>query len=183
VTIAPKIIVPAILLLLGWKGASAQPARVQSLPKFMGRQVTIVEPEREDPDGFFPKGPASVCVEAPPQRQCYMAPEAFGNSPTVSVVQLEKGMSALLSSADTGGISGWQTHFALLRPGTGKNLEDLFRSGISVSNQSQHAFWTDPAISDASIFMTAEYVWVRMRDTTTSIGTQSPPMSGGRLLW
>jgi hypothetical protein len=88
----------------------------------MGRQVTIVEPEREDPDGFFPKGPASVCVEAPPQRQCYMAPEAFGNSPTVSVVQLEKGMSALLFSADTGGISGLANSFCSPSPWDRKEL-------------------------------------------------------------
>ena len=30
---------------------------------------------------------------------------------------------------------------------------------LSVSNQSQHAFWNDPAISDAPIFATADYVW------------------------
>jgi len=30
-------------------------------------------------------------------------------------------------------------------------------SGVSVSNQNQHAFWTEPTISDAPIFLTAEY--------------------------
>ena len=29
----------------------------------------------------------------------------------------------------------------------------------SVSNQSQYAFWSDPTISDAQIFITADYVW------------------------
>ena len=30
---------------------------------------------------------------------------------------------------------------------------------MEVSNQSQHAFWTEPAISGAPIFVTADYVW------------------------
>ena len=38
-------------------------------------------------------------------------------------------------------------------------MEDLFRSDTSLSNQSQHAFWNDSAISDAQIFVTADYVW------------------------
>jgi len=32
-------------------------------------------------------------------------------------------------------------------------------SDISVSNQSQHAFWNDPTISDAPIFVVADFVW------------------------
>jgi hypothetical protein len=148
----------AALLLLGANAIAQSVRRHGDLPKFMGREVTITEPER-DPDGYFPKGPASMCLEGLPQRQCYTAPEAFGNSPTVAVVQLEKDMPALLFSADSGGVSGWTIHFALLRPGTGKDLQDLFMSGISVSNQSQHAFWSDPAISDAQFFVTADYVW------------------------
>jgi hypothetical protein len=68
-------------------------------------------------------------------------------------------MPALLFSAATGGVSGWTIHFALLRPGTGKDLEDLFIEDMSVSNQSRHAFWHDSAISDAQIFVTADYVW------------------------
>lgn len=28
-----------------------------------------------------------------------------------------------------------------------------------LSNQSQHAFWSDPAISDAPVFVTADFVW------------------------
>ena len=150
---AAKLIIPVVLLFFVSKDIGGQ-----SLPKFMGRKVTIIEPERDE-DGFFPKGPASVCVEGPPQRQCYTAPQAFGNSPAVAVVQLEKDMSALLFSAASGGVSGWQIHFALLRPGTGKDLQDLFMSDISVANQSQHAFWSDLSISNAQIFVTAEFVW------------------------
>jgi hypothetical protein len=71
---------------------------------------------------------------------------------------LDKSTSALLFSAASGGISGWQVHFALLRPGTGKDLEDLFFSDISISNQSQYAFWKEPSISASQVFVTAEYV-------------------------
>ena len=143
-----KLIVLAALLSLG---TSAQP-----LPRYMGREVTIIKPEREDQ--FIPKGPASVCVEAPPHRQCYTAPEKFGNDPTVSIVQLDKDTPALLFSASSGGVSGWLVHFALLRPGTGKDLEDSFPY-ISLDNQNQYAFWTEPSISRSPIFLTADVAW------------------------
>jgi hypothetical protein len=152
------VIIPAVLLLLGSNhlGAQAAPARV--LPKFMGRDVTVVVPET-DTDGFFPKGPASVCIEGPPRRQCYTAPKDFGRSPTVEVVQLGENMPALLFSAASGGVSGFGIHFALLQPGTANDLNDLFPYGLSVSNQSEHAFWNHPSISDAPIFVTADYEW------------------------
>jgi len=145
------------MLLLGTKDIGAQPVPDKHPPKFMQREVTVVEPEL-DADGFFPKGPASVCVEGP-QRQCYTAPKDFGRNPTVTVVQVEKDASALLFSAASGGVSGFQIHLSLLRPGITNNLENLFRSDLSVSNQSQHAFWNDPAISKAAIFLTADFVW------------------------
>jgi hypothetical protein len=84
----------------------------------MGREVTVTAPEL-DADGFFPKGPATVCVEAPPQRQCYTAPMDFGRSPAVEVIQIDKDTPALFFSAAGGGVSGWIVHFALLRPGIG----------------------------------------------------------------
>jgi hypothetical protein len=117
----------------------------------------MVQPEIE-PDGFFAKGPASVCIEGP-QRQCYTAPKDYGRFPEVAVVQVEKDVPALFFSAASGGVSGFAIHFALLRPGKREDLQDLFLSGIEVTNQSQHAFWTDPSISDAKIFVTAQYVW------------------------
>jgi len=148
---AVKILIPAVLLVLGLTAPG------QDLPKFMGREVMMTVPEL-DADGFFPKGPASVCVEGPPQRQCFTAPKDVGKHPTVAAIQLEKDRPALFFSAEAGGVSGWEIHFFLLQPGTGKDLEDLF-SDITVSNQSQHAFWNDSTISDAPIFLTAQYSW------------------------
>jgi hypothetical protein len=130
----------------------------QNLPTFMGRKIEITEPQR-DADGMFPKGPAAICIVGPPQRQCYTAPDDFGNSPKVTLVQLKKGMLAIFFEAASGGTSGWRVHFALLRPNAGKDLEDLFSSDIEISNQSHHAFWSDPAISNALIFVTADSEW------------------------
>ena len=129
-----------------------------SLPKFMGNDVTITKPPF-DPTDMFPKGPATVCVETKPQRQCYTAPEDFVKDTTVSVVQLDKETSALFFSAASGGVSGFRIHYALLRLGTGKDLDNMLLSEAETSNQSQHAFWTDPTISKAKIFVTADYAY------------------------
>jgi hypothetical protein len=155
-----KVILPALLLSFGTQDISAQSnAPNQDLPRFMGREITVVAPERED---GFPKGPASVCVEGPPRRQCYTAPVdgnlPFGNDPTVAVVQLRQDISAILFSAATGGVTGWIIHFSLLRPGEGNTLDDLFLADVSISSRGDHAFWSDAEISDAQIFVTAEYV-------------------------
>ena len=91
--------------------------------------------------------------------QCYTAPPDFGRCVTVELVQVGEDMPALLFSAASGGVSGFGVHFALLRPGMGKDLEELFPSDISISNQSQHAFWNEHTISDVSIFVTAEDIW------------------------
>lgn len=148
-----KVIIAAALLFLGSKELLAQSV----LAKFMGHAITIAK-SKADAEGFA-ADPASVCVEFVPQRQCYTAPNDYRNHPTATVVQVQKDTPALFFSAESYGVSGWQIHFALLRPGTGKNLEDIFRSDTSVSNQSQHEFWTDPSISDAQFFVTADYVW------------------------
>src|ERR1051326_4548910 len=97
----------------------------QELPKFMGRQVTIIDSGRSE-DGFDPKGPATLCAEPPPQRQCYTMPKEYGNEPDAKLVQIDRSTTALLFSAQSGGVSGYNIHFALLHPSIGKDLEDLF---------------------------------------------------------
>lgn len=133
-------------------------ARAQNadLPKFMGRNVTIAAPPL-DADGFSRKGGASVCIEGTQDRHCYTAPKDFGKDPRVSVVQIEKDRPALLFSADSGGVSGFAVHFALLRPGIGKDLDELLN--VSLPNQNQHVFWDLPEFPEAKIFVTAEFVW------------------------
>jgi len=70
---AANLTIPAILLFLSSGPAVPQSIRpTQDFPKFTGREVTITAPQHDpdDPDGFFPLAPASVCIEGPPQRQC-----------------------------------------------------------------------------------------------------------------
>ncbi len=130
--------------------------RSAETPKFMGRDVIVHEPKIED--GMFPKGPASICVEAPPQEQCYTMPLDFGRNTTVALVDVQKDTPALFFSAESGGVSGWSIHFALLLPQTSKQLANLFADNVTVSNQSQHTFWSEPELSQAKIFVTADYL-------------------------
>ncbi|MBV8553517.1 MAG: hypothetical protein JOY54_19640 [Acidobacteriaceae bacterium] len=146
--------IPVCYLVVGWGLLPAQ-----SASSFMGRRVEIAKPQLDD-DGFSSKGPASVCLDPPPDRQCYIAPKDFGRDPSLAVVELDKDTSALLFSAAGGGVSGWEIHLALLRPGTGTELDDLFASSnMTVSNQSQYTFWTEPSLSHWPIFVTADYIW------------------------
>jgi hypothetical protein len=157
--------VSALLLLCGLPHISAQSNRGSpALPTFMGRKITITQPERNDNvPGDFPNGSASICIEGPPSRQCYTSRtfENFlsGNNPTATVVQLKKDLPAILFSVAAGGVSAWQIHLALLQPGRGNALQDLFAHDVSVSNQSQYEFWSVPEISPAQIFVTADAVW------------------------
>jgi hypothetical protein len=144
-TMSAKLIVFAWLLSMG--------TSAQTLPKFMGREVTIIKPEIQD--DFFPKGPASVCIAGPPQRQCYTAPKDFGRDPEITMVRLDNATPAIFFWVASGGVSAFGIHFALLRPGTDKELDDSFPY-IEVSNQSQHAFWNEPSISASPIFLTAD---------------------------
>ena len=64
-------------------------------------------------------------------------------------------------------MSGFTFHFALLKfcdrdrfPGCRiDELRNLLPHELEVSNQSQHARWELSEISDAKIFLTANYVW------------------------
>ena len=141
--------------------ASAQTVlRSPEIPKFMGREVVLYEPaDKGEGTGASPEEPAKVCLEGPPREQCYTTPKEFGFHPTVELVELSKKKSALFFSAASGGVSGWGVHLALLVPGKGKDLEDLLPSDVRISNQSQTAFWSEPELSDTTIFVTATFIW------------------------
>ena len=134
---------------------------------YLGRQMTVVDPGMEDPDGFYPKGEAAVCVQGQQEKDCYKAPKGFGRAPGLSVVELRKGELALFFEAASGGVSGWSVHLALLKfcdreqfPGCRSDeLRNLLPYELAVSNQSQHALWDLPEISDSKVFLTAEAVW------------------------
>lgn len=125
--------------------------------QFLGRDVTILDPGMAD--DFYPKGPASVCVEGPPQRQCYTAPAEFGREPKIEIVELSRNRPALLFSAASGGVSGWRIHFALLRVDMKGKLENMLAEDVQISDQGQYSFLREAAISEAAIFVTATFVW------------------------
>jgi hypothetical protein len=127
--------------------------------RYLGHIVKVIEPEPFGADSRSAKGPASVCVEVAPKPQCYTAPAAFGNNPAVEIVELAPSRTAILFSVESGGVSGWQIHFALLRPGREKALDNFFDSDVSLGNQSRHAFWRENTISPFKIFVTADCVW------------------------
>lgn len=130
-------------------------AVAQTVSSFLGRDVTITKPQLDDV--FFPRGPARICVEGPPEKQCYTTPEGFGRNPKAEVVQLKQDWPALLFSAETGGAASFRTHFVLLRPGTESDLDQLLFD-VTLSNGGEHAFWSIPSISDAKILLTADGV-------------------------
>ncbi len=121
--------------------------------RFMGRTVTVTEGSAT---GKTPR-PASLCWEGRP-RQCFTGPDYATSIPNATVVQIERGTSAILFEAAALGTSGATIHFALLRPGLGKDLEDMFLSDVTLSNQSQHIFLNEPFISQAPLFITADFV-------------------------
>jgi hypothetical protein len=116
---------------------------------FEGRKV-IVQMGHWVDDGTEPGTPATVCIEGPPRRQCYTAPGDFGRTPITRPLALDDGGSALLFAP--GGLSG--IHFALLKPGEGDKLEDIFASTVETSYWSRFAVWTDAMPSP--VFVTAE---------------------------
>lgn len=99
---------------------------------FMGYRVVIEEKPRAD--DFFPEAPASLCLVSETGKQCYEAPKDFGRNANAEVIRLDKDSSALLFSVASGGVSGFEIHYVLLRPG--QRLENLFGMGIKVTNQS-----------------------------------------------
>lgn len=132
----------------------------QSPQKFMGRAVTITGAtyDPDDPEHFYPKGPAKICLEGSP-RQCYSTDDGYGGDPEARPLQIDKATAALLLSSVSGGVSQRVIRFALLRPSSRDELENLFPSTLGISDQGRHEWWSEPSISDAKIFVVAEYTW------------------------
>ena len=127
---------------------------------YMGRAVKLYAPKLDQYDSAPGEPNASICVDGPPQRQCYDAPKGFYRYPSVSKVQISKDVLAMFFSASTYGVSGFAIHHALLvRSKMGDALDNLFASETDTSPQSEDGFWNVPVVSDFKIFVTADYVW------------------------
>jgi hypothetical protein len=147
----------ALLLLLMSSGVAQQ----QNWPKtFVGRRVMVTKPQVGG-DGE-PLGPAVICLFDVSGQQCYTPPEhdvPFGLNPEATAVRLTNNIDGLLFTAEaSAGGSGSSNILALLVPGQGARLRNLFPS-IVVSEQSEHQFIYRQVSSDMPIFAVADYLW------------------------
>jgi len=157
-----------LLIALAASGLYGQTPGEQVVTEFMGHQVTLKKPALDD-NGFAEES-AQVCFDVTSKPQCYTPQHGSGSgwgpdlpiglSPELTLMDLGQDRSALLFTvfANYGG-SGSAFHYALLRPGNGKEIENLLPPDLILSEISEHAFWSDPSISDAPIFVTADFVW------------------------
>jgi len=147
------------LCVVGMSASAQTVHRSPEVPTFEGREVVVYEPALTDEPGIFPAGPAKVCIEGPPKELCYTAPEDFGWRPKVEAVPVSKENSALFFTASGGGVSGRLVYYALLVPKGGKYLENLLVGDTRFSDQGQVTFWSEPEVSEAKIFVTANVIW------------------------
>jgi hypothetical protein len=124
----------------------------QAPVKFMGRAVTLTGAtfDADDPDHYYPKGPARICFDGSP-RQCYTTEDGYGGDPVAHQIQIDKSTSGLFFSSASGGVSQQVIRYALLRPGDGDDLKNIFPPDLQVTDQGEHAWWNEPSISGAMI--------------------------------
>jgi hypothetical protein len=112
-------------------------------------------------DGW-PTSPASVCLKSLHDKECYIPPEhnpPFGLNPKAKEINLNSDVDAVLFTVESSaGGSGSTTAISILKESKGK-LIDLLPE-LSVSNQSEYGLWNESSISNMTILVTADFVWV-----------------------
>jgi hypothetical protein len=103
--------------------------------------------------------PASLCIGIRSQSTCYHAPKDYWIGPKAEIVQIHKNAPAILFSAESYGVSGWNIHFALLRPDNNGKLENLLAPDFHISNQGQHRLTEATELSNHLMLLTAESHW------------------------
>ena len=127
---------------------------------FNGQPVTIKGATNDDASMAKTHGPpASLCIGKASSKICYEAPKEYWVAPKAEIVQIDKNTPAILFTAESYGVAGWQVHLALLHHEPGQGLTDLFFGHVARPNQGQHRFFSDPEISPVPIFLTASYIW------------------------
>jgi len=135
----------------------------QSVTEFNGHKVILVEPKR-DANGWATES-YKLCFDSPtPPRHCFKPSERFGPVGSVTdlrPIDLGRGRSGLfIATAANFGGPGTIVELALLDfPNPRDEIENrLFLEGY-LSEISYYDFWNESSISDAPIFITANYVW------------------------
>jgi hypothetical protein len=119
-------------------------------------------------EGGFPTSDAKLCIVVSSQTCFPLSPQRdkddkdadfyFGLYPKAQRIPLRSGGSLVLFFADSGGGSGSSARFALLRYEPNGSLRDLLPT-LMLSNQSDHALWNVPTISDMPLLVTADFIW------------------------
>jgi hypothetical protein len=153
-------IMQLLLIALVASGLYGQTAAEQVVTEFEGHQVTLMRPAQNDD---LVDTPATVCFDLTSKPQCFTPKDGFyrgwESDADLVLTDLGHGRSALLLSAyATSGGSGASIHLALLRPGD-VEIMNMLPSDLHLKEISGHAFVTEPSVSDAPIFVTADYVW------------------------
>jgi len=108
-----------------------------------------------DADGL-PLTSARACLEG--TSLCYEPEGAFGLAPKVHNLRTQDGRSLTMFTAEaSGGGSGSSNIIALLES-RGNSLVNLLPR-MTVSNQSEYAFWDVPSVSRMPVLVTADYEW------------------------
>lgn len=144
-------------------GLRAQTEAKQTVTEFMGQRVMLFAPAVDE--FGIPQAPARVCFEG--GGRCFQFPRPdppfppVGFAPEMTPIQIGKAGPALFFAATSyAGGSGGTVYLTLLRSGTGNEVDhSLLPDGLTLSMQSEHAFWSDPVVSSAPVFVTADYVW------------------------
>lgn len=159
---AMPLLTLAVFTIAAASSAQTNARSVSDFPPF------ILHEGANDEDGL-PASNARLCLSNGP-RTCFslssLRPDKkykdlvfdFGLFPKAQRVPLHSGGSLVLFSADCGGGSGSSTRFALLRYEQDGSLRDLLPE-LMLTNQSDHALWDVPAVSDMPLLVTADFIW------------------------
>jgi hypothetical protein len=149
----------AALSVLVALAAFGQSTDAPQVTEFRGRKVRIVKPELDE--NGFAKEAALVCFGGLPA-DCYNPGTSYGLDPELKIINLGNRRSALLFTAvNWRGGSGIGVHLALLQIGSKNQVLNLFPTDLQHSGIGQHEFLSDKSLSNAPIFVLADYVWGR----------------------
>jgi hypothetical protein len=157
------VFIAFVILVSAFRAQTLASTPIAEFPPFKVIQGNV------DSDGW-PISGAKLCLLKPAD-SCYQMPSNsgyssssvvydYGINPHAERLPLKGGGSIVLFSAQfSGGGSGSLDSFAILRyKGNGKIVNLL--PFVGVTNQSDHAIWFVPQVSNFPILVTADFIWM-----------------------
>jgi hypothetical protein len=156
----------SILMLAACLTGSTSPAQQTALGILEFPKFRLYKGAADGP--YFAASGARLCL-GDDARTCFELhpighgdPESyFGLHPKAERIPLASGGSLVFFFANTGGGSGSTDRYALLQYERDGSLRDLLPA-ITLTNQSDHALWDVPTVSDMPLLVTADYLWGAM---------------------